>query len=53
MSREQHFDVASYALGVLDEADSERFEEHLADCWVCAGELESFLPSRAHCSAGC
>jgi hypothetical protein len=44
MSREEHFDVASYALGVLDEADSERFEEHLADCWVCAGELESFLP---------
>ncbi|GIF45910.1 hypothetical protein DFJ67_5345 [Asanoa ferruginea] len=44
MSREQHFDVASYALGVLDEVDSQRFEEHLADCWVCAGELESFLP---------
>ena len=44
MSREQHWDVASYALGVLDEADSERFEEHLAGCWVCAGELESFLP---------
>jgi len=44
MSREQHWDVASYALGVLDEVDSERFEEHLATCWVCAGELESFLP---------
>ncbi|GIF75097.1 zf-HC2 domain-containing protein [Asanoa siamensis] len=45
MSREQHWDVASYALGVLDPADSERFEEHLATCWVCAGELESFLPA--------
>jgi hypothetical protein len=44
MSREEHWDVASYALGVLDETDSERFEEHLATCWVCAGELESFLP---------
>jgi anti-sigma factor RsiW len=44
MTREQHVDVASYALGVLDPADSERFEEHLATCWVCAGELESFLP---------
>ncbi|SNT55037.1 Putative zinc-finger [Asanoa hainanensis] len=44
MSREEHWDVASYALGVLDEADTERFEEHLATCWVCAGELESFLP---------
>ncbi|GIF63656.1 RNA polymerase subunit sigma [Asanoa ishikariensis] len=44
MSREEHWDVASYALGVLDQADSERFEEHLATCWVCAGELESFLP---------
>jgi hypothetical protein len=44
MSREQHWDVASYALGVLDESDTERFEEHLADCWVCAGELASFLP---------
>ncbi|MEV4622533.1 zf-HC2 domain-containing protein [Asanoa sp. NPDC049573] len=45
MSREQHWDVASYALGVLDEADTERFEAHLAECWVCAGELESFLPA--------
>ncbi|MEV0720028.1 zf-HC2 domain-containing protein [Asanoa sp. NPDC050611] len=44
MSREQHFDVASYALGILDPAETERFEEHLATCWVCAGELESFLP---------
>ncbi|RKR90997.1 putative zinc finger protein [Micromonospora pisi] len=44
MSRSDHFDVASYALGVLDEEDTVRFEEHLADCWACAGELESMLP---------
>ena len=44
MSRSDHWDVASYALGVLDEQDTERFEEHLAGCWVCAGELESMLP---------
>lgn len=44
MSREEHWDVASYALGVLDDNDRERFEEHLATCWICAGELESFLP---------
>ncbi|GAA1874332.1 zf-HC2 domain-containing protein [Asanoa iriomotensis] len=44
MTREEHWDVASYALGILDPADSDRFEQHLATCWVCAGELESFLP---------
>ncbi|HET9518766.1 MAG TPA: zf-HC2 domain-containing protein [Actinoplanes sp.] len=44
MSQDQHFDVAAYALGVLDERDSARFEEHLIDCSACAVELESFLP---------
>jgi hypothetical protein len=44
MTRAEHFDVASYALGVLDEQDTARFEEHLTDCWACAGELESLLP---------
>ena len=43
MTREQHFDVASYALGVLDERDAARFEEHLIDCASCAVELESFI----------
>jgi anti-sigma factor RsiW len=41
---EAHRDVASYALGVLDERDTARFEEHLAACPSCAAELESFLP---------
>ncbi|MBE1488128.1 anti-sigma factor family protein [Plantactinospora soyae] len=44
MTGESHREVASYALGVLDERDAERFEEHLATCTQCIEELESFLP---------
>jgi hypothetical protein len=44
MTQEQHFDVASYALGVLDEFDAARFEDHLIECPTCAVELESMLP---------
>ncbi|WP_434743379.1 anti-sigma factor family protein [Micromonospora sp. SH-82] len=44
MSRTEHMDVAAYALGVLDEQDTERFEEHLAACWACAAELETMVP---------
>ncbi|KAB1929865.1 RNA polymerase subunit sigma [Micromonospora sp. ALFpr18c] len=44
MSRPEHMDVAAYALGVLDEQDTERFEEHLAACWACAAELETMVP---------
>ncbi|AVT37634.1 zf-HC2 domain-containing protein [Plantactinospora sp. BB1] len=44
MSAEIHWDVASYALGVLDERDTLRFEEHLASCPQCGLELESLLP---------
>jgi len=43
MMQEQHFDVAAYALGVLDERDASRFEDHLIDCPACAVELESFI----------
>jgi hypothetical protein len=43
MTQEEHFDVASYALGVLDDRDAARFEEHLVDCARCAYELESFV----------
>jgi hypothetical protein len=42
-----HRDVAAYALGVLDEADAARFEDHLAECDACAVELESLLPVTA------
>ena len=44
MSRADHMDVAAYALGVLDQQDTERFEEHLAACWACAAELETMVP---------
>jgi hypothetical protein len=44
MQEQQHFDVAAYALGVLDERDAARFEDHLIDCPTCALELETFLP---------
>ncbi|GAA0455785.1 RNA polymerase subunit sigma [Paractinoplanes deccanensis] len=43
MTQEDHFDVASYALGVLDARDAERFEDHLIECPRCAYELESFV----------
>jgi hypothetical protein len=35
-----HRDVAAYALGVLGDWESERFEMHLAECDQCAQELE-------------
>jgi hypothetical protein len=46
-SRRPHYDVASYALGLFDDADAGVFEEHLASCDACAEELESFLPVTA------
>lgn len=39
-----HRDVAAYALGVLDLRETVAFEEHLAGCARCAGELEALLP---------
>ena len=44
MMQEEHYDVASYALGVLDEREATRFEDHLIECPRCAYELESFVP---------
>ncbi|WP_433296488.1 zf-HC2 domain-containing protein [Actinoplanes sp. CA-030573] len=43
MTQEEHYDVASYALGVLDDHDAARFEDHLIECPRCAYELESFV----------
>ncbi len=42
-----HWDVAAYALGVLDTRESALFEEHLTQCVSCAVELESLLPVTA------
>jgi hypothetical protein len=43
MTQEEHYDVASYALGVLDDREAARFEDHLIECPRCAFELESFV----------
>jgi hypothetical protein len=40
-----HWDVAAYALGVLDPAEQESYERHLAECPSCAAELEFLLPA--------
>ncbi|WFB09213.1 zf-HC2 domain-containing protein [Streptomyces sp. LX-29] len=39
----QHSDVGAYALGILDDADATRFEEHLVECDRCAAELEELM----------
>jgi len=43
-SQERHRDVAAYALGVLDEADAFRFEDHLMECPRCAADVTEFGP---------
>jgi len=43
-SQERHRDVAAYALGVLDEADAFRFEDHLMECAHCAASVTEFGP---------
>jgi anti-sigma factor RsiW len=43
-SLERHSDVAAYALGVLDEADAFRFEDHLMECPRCAAHVTEFGP---------
>jgi hypothetical protein len=35
----EHTDVGAYALGLLEPADRQAFEEHLAGCPACAAEL--------------
>lgn len=44
MIEDPHADVASYALGVLDPAGVERFEDHLVTCDQCAMQLEDLIP---------
>lgn len=46
-SLERHRDAGAYALGVLDEADAFRFEDHLTDCGHCRARVsELSLPAR-------
>ncbi|MDG4865783.1 zf-HC2 domain-containing protein, partial [Streptomyces sp. T-3] len=39
---EPHRDAAAYALGVLDRADSFRFEDHLLGCPACVLSVSEF-----------
>ncbi|MFE1295203.1 zf-HC2 domain-containing protein [Streptomyces sp. NPDC058731] len=43
-SLERHRDVAAYALGVLDEAEAFRFEDHLMECASCSAQVTEFGP---------
>jgi hypothetical protein len=42
---DERIDLASYALGLLDDHDATRVENHLAECDGCAEELEALLPT--------
>ncbi|MQY33936.1 hypothetical protein SRB17_19020 [Streptomyces sp. RB17] len=44
-SLERHRDVGAYALGVLDEAEAFRFEDHLMECRQCAAQVTEFGPA--------
>jgi len=44
-SLERHRDVGAYALGVLDEAEAFRFEDHLMGCASCTAQVSEFRPA--------
>jgi hypothetical protein len=44
-SLERHGDVGAYALGVLNEAEAFRFEDHLMECPRCAAHVTEFGPT--------
>ena len=44
----QHTDVGAYALGLLEPADRQEFERHLAGCPDCAAELAELAGMRAY-----
>ncbi len=45
MMRDRHADdAAAYALGALEEPEARAFEEHLAGCAECRGELAALRP---------
>ncbi|SEP65505.1 Putative zinc-finger [Streptomyces sp. yr375] len=44
-SLERHRDVGAYALGVLDETEAFRFEDHLMECPQCAVQVTEFGPT--------
>lgn len=44
-SLERHRDAGAYALGVLDEAEAFRFEDHLLECAGCTARVTEFAPA--------
>ncbi|WP_055491207.1 anti-sigma factor [Streptomyces sp. TP-A0356] len=44
-SLERHRDVGAYALGVLDEAEAFRFEDHLMECASCTAHVSELRPA--------
>jgi hypothetical protein len=44
-SLERHRDVGAYALGVLEEAEAFRFEDHLMECASCTAQVSEFRPA--------
>ena len=44
-SLERHRDVGAYALGVLEEVEAFRFEDHLMECASCAAHVTEFRPA--------
>jgi hypothetical protein len=40
----EHTDVGAYSLGLLDQGGRRAFEDHLAGCAACAGELAQLSP---------
>ncbi|MFJ8546002.1 zf-HC2 domain-containing protein [Streptomyces sp. NPDC093586] len=44
-SLERHRDAGTYVLGVLDEADAFRFEDHLVECPRCTAQVTEFGPA--------
>ncbi|MGW1721415.1 zf-HC2 domain-containing protein [Streptomyces sp. NPDC002306] len=44
-SLERHRDVGAYALGLLDEVEAFRFEDHLMECPQCSAQVTEFGPT--------
>ena len=40
----EHTDVAAYSMGLLEPADRQAFEDHLAGCAFCAAEIAQLSP---------
>jgi hypothetical protein len=40
----EHTDVGAYSMGLLEPADRQAFEDHLAGCAVCAAEMAQLSP---------